>query len=59
MVGTINPYKKMRLDAALVTGKELFKLGDIGRAELIKGVLVRKRPRRIYMALLKLVLLLL
>ncbi len=27
-----------------MTGEELFKLGDIGRAELVKGVLVHKPP---------------
>ncbi len=31
-------------DAGVLTGKDLFALGDIGRAELVKGELVRMTP---------------
>jgi Uma2 family endonuclease len=31
-------------DATIITGEELFELGDIGRAELVKGELVRMAP---------------
>jgi Uma2 family endonuclease len=32
------------MDAAVMTGEELFALGDIGRAELVKGELIRMTP---------------
>ncbi|GAG28444.1 unnamed protein product, partial [marine sediment metagenome] len=31
-------------DVPLLTGEELFALGDIGRAELVKGELIRMSP---------------
>ncbi len=36
--------KVLPASTVIMTGKELFKLGDIERAELVKGVLVRKDP---------------